>query len=50
MFSDSRGNEIARLRFRLGAILVMRECLRLLFAWIMIWAVAVVGLRGRLPG
>jgi hypothetical protein len=43
--SDERVREIASLRFRLGGVLLLRECLRLFFAWMMIWAAAVVGLR-----
>lgn len=42
---DRCGKEIAGLRFRIGALMVIRECLRLFFAWIMLWAAAVVGLR-----
>jgi hypothetical protein len=45
MASESHAKEIASLRFRLAAVLALRECLRLLFVWIMIWAAAVVGLR-----
>ncbi|MBN1395841.1 MAG: hypothetical protein JW959_12535 [Pirellulales bacterium] len=41
----NRDREIARLRFRIGAVLALRECLRLFFAWLMIWAAVVVGLR-----
>ena len=43
MFSAGRVNDVVRLRFRVGSILVLRECLRLWFAWIMVWAVVVVG-------
>ncbi len=45
MLFGSRSDEISRLRFRVGGVLVIRECLRLFFAWIMIWAAAVVALR-----
>ncbi len=41
----SHAPQIASFRLRLGSLLVARECLRLFFAWIMIWAAAVVGLR-----
>ena len=45
LFAVRRDNPIAHLRFRLGALLLLRECLRLFFAWIMVWAAAVVALR-----
>lgn len=37
--------QIARLRFRLGCILVLRQWLRLFFIWIMIWATGTVAAR-----
>jgi hypothetical protein len=45
MSADNSGKQAARLRFRISAILVLRECLRLFFAWIMVWAAGVVALR-----
>ena len=42
---EGRDRAIASLRFRLGGVLALRECLRLIFAWTMLWATAVVGLR-----
>ncbi len=45
MISDHHGKQIGSFRFRLGCILALRECLRWSFAWIMIWAVAVVAAR-----
>ena len=43
--SRRRVPAIVGLRWRLGGVLVLRECLRLLFAWTMLWAATVVGLR-----
>ncbi len=40
-----RDEPVARLRFRLGRILVARECLTFCFVWIMLWGAAVVGVR-----
>ncbi|MFO7907566.1 MAG: hypothetical protein R6U98_33265 [Pirellulaceae bacterium] len=37
--------QIARLRFRLGCILVLRQWLRLFFIWIMVWATGTVAVR-----
>jgi hypothetical protein len=45
MDSDPRTRQIGNFRLRLGAILALRDCLRFSFAWIMLWAAAVVGLR-----
>ncbi len=42
---DGHDKHVARLRFRLARVLVARECLTLVFAWVMLWAAAVVGLR-----
>ncbi len=42
---DRQDPHVARLRFRLARVLVARECLTLLFVWIMLWAAVVVGLR-----
>ncbi len=45
---ESRGTglrTVRRLRLRLAGILVLRACLRFLFAWIMVWAGVVVALR-----
>ncbi len=45
MASDRGEKTIARFRFRVGCVLVFRECLRWSFAWIMLWAVALVAAR-----
>jgi hypothetical protein len=42
---EDRDRLVSRLRFRLGRILVLRECLTLAIVWIMLWAATVVGLR-----
>jgi hypothetical protein len=43
--SDPHAREIAKLRLRIVRVLTMRNSLQFFFAWIMVWAVAVVGLR-----
>jgi hypothetical protein len=45
MLADRRDKQVAVLRFRLGSVLVLRECARFFIAWTMIWAAAAVGLR-----
>ena len=45
MASNDPSRQVGAFRFRLSGILALRESLRWCFAWIMVWAVAVVGLR-----
>lgn len=45
MASDHRVAQIGAFRFRLASLLALRESLRWCFAWIMLWAAAVVALR-----
>jgi len=43
--SARRDRTIARFRFQIGAVLALRWCLRLWFAWIMVWAATGMVLR-----
>lgn len=45
MVADHYEKPIASFRFRLGCVLALRECLRWSFAWIMLWATALVAAR-----